>query len=740
MIPGLKKRNFNLNDVLMYVAIARKHLRLMTLLMSLTFAGALTYYVWAQPVYYAIDLIQLDKLALPLDADKVYRERRIQTISQELNNAHIIERTARRLGVKANIRKIQRDYLFKSRIVANSEGNLTMEIWVFSEKWAQLWTETLVNEYLDYRRERRLKDKETTIKTLTAEMTEVSSKLEEHLGEKFDFSERAGMTRALIELNQIGNVPLQLARLNKRIDELGRLRLNLQDPSLDTIEKLSLLDAADRSAQVTVGTVVGGDSEPSSPKFNLLPTEDGEEEEKRPTPTTPATQSGGIVVVPPLAASTERPWEALERTQRALKAQMADLSRTFLPGHPKMSALQKEIDSLDQKLRFELDGSLKRFDVNFQDLLDQRATLEARLPDYNQIRRKHEKLLQDARLHEAGKLAWNNLFAKMAKTIEALDFAGEKEKVDLTYLGHLQLNDEPVSPNRLKLFIFALVIGTALAVGVPYLIEYLDHTMSNLEEAEDTFQIRGLGIIPKFEGDTPADSTVIPDDAAKRASLLQSFRVIRTNLLAVGGHSKVPQVIMVTSAMPREGKTVVSSNLAISFAQTGGKVLLVDTDLRRGRLHRLFGYRKAPGLSGVLLDQITLEEAIRPTAHENLFVLTAGKHLESGTELLGSPRFSELLGQLRTRFDRIVIDTPPVLGLSETAIMQGMVDGVLFVIWSGHTPIRNIKAAIENLQSNGANFYGFVLNQLDLNAPTNYYQYYYYSYDYYYSTQSIENV
>ena len=165
----------------------------------------------------------------------------------------------------------------------------------------------------------------------------------------------------------------------------------------------------------------------------------------------------------------------------------------------------------------------------------------------------------------------------------------------------------------------------------------------------------------------------------------------------------------------------------------------MDTDLRRGRLHRLFGYRKSPGLSNVLLGECTLEEALRPTVHGSLMVLSAGKHLDTGTELLGSARFTEIMQELRHRFDRIVMDTPPVLGLSDTSVMQSQVDGVLFVIWSAHTSIRTMKTAIEMLQSNNANFYGFVLNRLDLNASTNYYQYYYYSNDYYYHTQTLEN-
>jgi len=328
------------------------------------------------------------------------------------------------------------------------------------------------------------------------------------------------------------------------------------------------------------------------------------------------------------------------------------------------------------------------------------------------------------------RLPYDTYLANMKKEMNEVEFAGEKERINLKYAGLLEVRDEAISPNRLHLMLLALAAGVVLAIGVPFLIEYLDHTMTNIEEVEHSFRLRGLGVVPQTETTemlSPGDQ-----DGTKRHGLVENFRVIRTNVLSMGALSKPPHVVMVTSAMPKEGKTVVSSNLAASFALTGAKTLLIDTDLRRGRLHRLFGYRKEPGLSNVLLGEATLDEAFRPSMQENLTILSAGRHLGSGTELLGSPNFAALITSLRDRFERIVIDTPPVLGLSETSIMQNLVDGVLFVIWTGHTPVRGVQSAIETLRANGANFYGFVLNRLDLNATQNYYQYYYYSYDYYY--------
>jgi capsular exopolysaccharide synthesis family protein len=237
---------------------------------------------------------------------------------------------------------------------------------------------------------------------------------------------------------------------------------------------------------------------------------------------------------------------------------------------------------------------------------------------------------------------------------------------------------------------------------------------------EMTFQLRGLGTIPALRGRVDYPPLLERDDG-KRTALAENFEIIRTNLLSIASFTKVPQVTMITSARPNEGKTLVSSNLAAAFAQVGDRTLLIDTDLRRGHAHRLFGYRRAPGLSNVLLDELPIEEAIRPTAQRNHFVLTAGRQLDTGPEILGSARFADLMAQLREKYDRIIIDTPPVLGLSETLVLQRHVDGVLFVIRGGHTSFRIMKGAIETLQSSGANFYGFVLNRLNLNGTTNHY-------------------
>ncbi len=726
MIPGLKKRVLNLHDVIMYVAIARKHLRLMLLLMAASLSAGLAYYVYARPVYYARALVQMDYLALPVDTDKIYHDGRIRAIIREMMAPHIVERTARKLGLKGSAREIASKYVLKVSIRQNSEKNLEIEVWPTTAPLANVWAETLVNEFLSYRKEKRVHDRDEIFEAYTRETEEVRNKLIANIGKRFDFKDERDSQKTLIELNEMRSIPVELVRIRKRLDELGRVRIQIQDPALDSVTKLSLIAtvAMEKTPDINFLGPLSQDSNSSGDTA----ADDGKNS---------GQTSGNSMVVVPSMVSSARPWEGLEKQQQQLKNERAEASKIYLPGHHKMIALTKQMEDVRKQLDAEFQVAQNRLEVEYQHLLNKKQDFEHKLPQYADVNKKADLIKLDSTLFDNGQLRWNSIYKQMMQRLQALDYAYDKERIDLTFAGLTEVHDRPVSPNRMKLLIFTLALGAVLALGIPFLIEYLDHTLSNLDQVESAFQLRGLGIVPKVET-TTAPALIDTEDSTK-SSLVENFRVIRTNLLSMGALSKPPHVMMITSAMPKEGKTVVSSNLAISFAQTGSKTLLVDTDLRRGRLHRLFGYRKSPGLSNVLLGEATLDEALRPTTHENLTVLSAGRHLETGTELLGSQKFADLMTLLRGTFDRIVIDTPPVLGLSETSILQRYVDGVLFVIWSGHTPIRNMKAAIEMLNGNGANFYGFILNRLDLNATQNYYQYYYYSHDYYYNTHTLEN-
>ena len=722
MIPGLKKRSFTLHDLVMYLAIAYVHLRLIVLLISFCLLGGLAYYVYARPVYYARSLVRVDILALPVDADQNFHDSTVWNIMYQLNSQKLIEMTAAKLGIKGDYKIIMSHFIRKVQVRPSASNSLTVEVWAHSPGLTRQWTEALISEFIEAREQQRQYYNEMIVKGFKNEISQLGEKIDQTFGQRHDFQTSQGMTEAMIELDRVRELPTEIARLKRRIEIVERVNKKLDDPELTTIARLSLIAGMESdvegSMKISVGQVVGtGEEQP--------------QKEKVPS---------SIVVLPSLMnGNSTHPWQALEKEQRRIKNEIAAASVIYMPGHQKMVGLNKELLEVEKNLDLEYQVAKARFDVQYKDLLNKLADLESKLPNYEEITRRYDKISKDFQLHESGQLAWDAMYTQLSKRITSVEYGGEKERANIQYLGLVEAKDKIVSPQRLRVFPLAAALGIILGLGVAFLIEFLDHTITNIEEVESTFQIRGLGIIPKIE-EIQAQHPILMDvQDAPEHNLRENFRVIRTNLLSMGSLSRPPHVLMITSSIAKEGKTVVSSNLAISFAQMGSKTLLIDTDLRRGRLHRLFGLRKSPGLSNLLLDKSTLDEALRPTSKENLTVLTAGAHLESGTELLGSQRFAVIMKELRARFDRIIVDTPPVLGLSETSILQNQMDGVLFVVWGGRTPIRSMKTAVEMLQSNGANMYGFILNRLDLSATTNYYQYYYYSNDYYHNYHAIEN-
>lgn len=751
MLPGLNKRVVNLHDVIMYVAIARKHLRLMALLLCFCWLGAVVFYVYSKPIYYSRALIKADTIDRVKSAEEAFQEKsRVSSIATEMMLPHIIERTAKRLGVKAGAKDVQLHYVKKVKAVRNSEGNIEIEVFPYSLDWAKRWSEALVREYLDYRYQTRRIEMEQRTQNYEAEHKKLLDMIDAKTEKITDSKVDTNITRADINYRELATTPREIFETKRKLTAIHNAKAQLSSPELDTVARLSLISAV--TDEIPVGTELPATNAPSvniatpvivppSPNQSIpIDPNSAIAPQATPVENSGARSEPFAVITPQI--STESDWRATVRQMNILRAKRDALSRNFQPGHRSMLAIQEQIDSLETALEGELTTAIDRLKANDRENTQKLMELEKRLDLLAKAEHDLTKAKDTQGLVSTTKNSWYNLLRKINQDYENDQFAFDRDKIKLSYQGVIQINDNAVSPNRFALLIYATLLGLVLAVGVPFLIEYLDHTLSNLEQVEAAFQLRGLGIIPKLGTDEDQSTNLMDRHDSKETNLLENFRVIRTNLLSMGSVTKPPHVIIVTSAMPKEGKTFVSSNLALSFAHTGAKTLLIDTDLRRGRLHRLFGYRKQPGLSGVLLDQITLEEAIRPTPSENLFILSAGQHLETGTELLGSKKFIDILATLRQRFDRIVMDTPPVLGLSETSILQNHVDGVLFVIWSGQTPIKTVKAAIDILQANGASFYGFVLNRLDLSASANYYQYYYYSHDYYYQYQpavQIEN-
>jgi len=310
--------------------------------------------------------------------------------------------------------------------------------------------------------------------------------------------------------------------------------------------------------------------------------------------------------------------------------------------------------------------------------------------------------------------------------------------------------ETPIAPRRLTTVLAALFLSTLFGMGLALFLEYLDDTIRTTEEVESYLQLPALAAIPKIdsmprrrlllvgandEGEpNPTSGLLIHNDS--RSSLAEAYRQLRTSiLLSTAGHA--PKSLLVTSSLPSEGKTTTAVNTAISLAQTGAKVLIMDADMRRPRLHSVFNISNAHGLSTLLANELSDKEILNVIGYDEaskLNLLPSGPVPPNPAELLGSEQMTNLMKILQNHFTHVVVDSPPIASFTDGVLVASMVDGVILVVNSGKSSRQVVRRSRQLLQDLGAKIFGVVLNNVKLNSQDNnyYYQSYYHrdSYNY----------
>jgi capsular exopolysaccharide synthesis family protein len=306
-----------------------------------------------------------------------------------------------------------------------------------------------------------------------------------------------------------------------------------------------------------------------------------------------------------------------------------------------------------------------------------------------------------------------------------------------------------VSPRRLTTVAAALFISTLFGMGLALFLEYLDDTIRSTEEIENYLQLPALAAIPAMESmprrrlllvgagsdadeEMKANSELLINNDP-RSSLAEAYRQLRTSiLLSTAGHA--PKSLLVTSSLPSEGKTTTATNTAISLAQTGAKVLLIDADMRRPRLHSVFGISNGVGLSTLLSNEISEAEALKAISFEpgsKLNLLTSGPIPPNPAELIGSDQMADLMKIFQNNFTHVVVDSPPIASFTDGVLIASMVDGVILVVNSGRISRQVVRRTRQLLIDVGAKIFGVVLNNVNLKSQDRYYYQSYYHKDYY---------
>src|ERR1700726_2498087 len=410
-----------------------------------------------------------------------------------------------------------------------------------------------------------------------------------------------------------------------------------------------------------------------------------------------------------------------------LKAERDTLARDLRPSHPKIIKINDDIVKQEKLIdlyradavekletrRKSIGKQMENLQTNIKEWETKALDLSQRLAQFNRIKGKVDRL----------KTLYDRLTNNL-KEIDVSQVVGGEDQVSI-----MEMATPPISvrPGLIKSLLIGFGIGAFAGLAILLLLDRIDDRMASFSEFQHHFSENVLGQIPKEKAKGKVD-LLQPDDA--RHVFAESYRNIRSSIFFMPYEGPRPKSFLITSAVPSEGKSTVSANLAITMALSGARTLLIDCDLRRGALREAFGISSKIGFSEVLKQEVNWREVVVPTACPTLFVLPRGKTLSQPSEHLLRESTDALLREIYQHYDYVIIDSSPVLAADDTTSLAPKIDATIFVVRLSYTSARLTKKALELLYNRQVNIPGVILNFVDTSLP----EHYYYQYSEYYST------
>jgi succinoglycan biosynthesis transport protein ExoP len=410
-----------------------------------------------------------------------------------------------------------------------------------------------------------------------------------------------------------------------------------------------------------------------------------------------------------------------------LKAEqnISDMSKKFGQKHPAMITAMSDLKILrekrEQEVRRVVESIRNEYDLaranedNFRKMASQTKSETLNL---------NEKFIQYEALKREAETS-KQLFDAIIKKIKEQDITQDIRTVDVWVVEKAEVPKAAAKPNKARNVLLGFIIGLLGGIGLAFFVEYLDNTIKSAEDVEAKLGVPVLGVVPLLKsGEKKMEEVLLKEPHSVFA---ENYKVLRTAILLSSAVTP-PKNILVTSATPGEGKTVTSVNLAMTIAQAAHSVLLIDSDLRKPRIHKIFGLDNSKGLSTYLAGASDVN-IIHKEGALNLSIIPSGPVPPNPSELLSSGKMYELIKAVNDKFDIIIWDAAPLLTVTDSLVLSKLLDGTIIVTRAGQTTYESVSRALKSVNDIEAHFLGVVINGLDVRKNEHYYQYYNYGYD-----------
>ena len=569
-------------------------------------------------------------------------------------------------------------------------------------KFTKAFVQACMDGYINLKKSMVNRNSNTTIMGMEEEVLHLDKELEANQNEIVAFQR----TNSLVWLDQQGNsVGNYLVALNRKLAELNVEYSLLSELTLDqNIARQTELSAV---RTPVAGPTAGPEADPSGAD---------------------APQASSSMSTDSLAADYLHAKQAL----LLLKADMEDLGHFLRPKHPKMIAMAEEIARRETLLNIYRDQSKEQLENRKVSVALQISNLEKQIKEWtSKILDLGQKTAEYQRM-KAKSTRIQSLYDHLLGTMQTLDLGKTVNPETITVLERASAPARDRA-GKVKQLLAAGLGCVVLSIAFLLLLDHMDDRINSFTELRELFDDEVLVQIPRERAVGRDHSGLVqPDDP--RHSFLEAYRNLRSSLLYMTASANRPKTLLVTSAVPNEGKSLTAANLAVVFAQAGTRVLLVDGDLRKGFLHHRFGLNSEAGFCEVLAEDRDWKPLVQATSFANLSILARGSTTHSSSELFLSEVTGRFLEQSSAAYDLVIINSAPVMAVDDVTSLAPLIDGTVFVLRAQVTPARVARAALELLRQRQVNLLGLILNAV---PPRSVDYYYYYKYkDYYYRDKS----